>query len=185
MVINNILTERIPTGSVVRTGPNTLSFNTATALTAIYGNRDANARRSDFHKTLDAPAEGYSTQSVIDKQEHAFRRRVLSQAFSEKALRESEKIIQQNVETLVKRMGENIQSDGWAETKDFYIWSTFYGFDFTGDLAFGSSFDLMNNEKNRYAPNLLQATGKFFYYVCSVKVFFYSCFVKPILIETR
>jgi cytochrome P450 len=143
-----------------------LSFNTIAALTAIYGNRDANVRRSDWHITVDAPADGCSTQSTIDRKEHSFRRRVLSQAFSEKALRESEKIIRENVNTLVKRMGEDIEPDGWSKAKDFYTWATFYGFDYTGDLAFGSSFDLMNDETNRFAPNLLKATGKFFYYVC-------------------
>jgi cytochrome P450 len=122
-------------------------------------------RRSDWYETVDAPAGGYSTQSTIDKQDHAFRRRVLSQAFSEKALRESEKYINQNVQIFVKRMGENLQEDGWSKEKDFNVWATYYGFDFTGELSFGASFGLMDSETNRYAPGLLKATGKFLYYV--------------------
>jgi hypothetical protein len=76
------------------------------------------------------------------------------------------------VQTLVKRMGEDVQKDGWTIEKDFYIWATFYGFDFTGDLSFGSSFGLMDSEKNRYAPGLLKATGKFLYYVRSFNLIF-------------
>jgi hypothetical protein len=80
---------------------------------------------------------------------------------SEKALRESEKYISQNVQALVKRMGEDVQEDGWTTGTDFYIWATFYGFDFTSDLSFGSPFGMMDSETYPYAPNLLKATGKF------------------------
>jgi cytochrome P450 len=152
-------------GPVVRIGPNALSFNTINALDAIHTNRRANVSRADWYKVIDAPSGEYSTQSVIDKKEHAFRRRVLSHAFSERAIRSAETFIQLNSDTLMTRLGENVQKDGWSEPKDFSIWATYFAFDFTGDLAFGSSFDMMNSEENRYVPTLLMGTSWFLYCV--------------------
>jgi cytochrome P450 len=126
--------------------------------------------RLTFHRynIIDAPSGEYSTQSVIDKKVHAFRRRVLSHAFSERALRDAETFIQSNVDTLVKRMGENILSDSWSAPNDFGVWATYFAFDFTGDLAFGSSFNMMENEENRYMPNMLMGTSWFLYWVGSL-----------------
>jgi cytochrome P450 len=157
----------LSTGPVVRIAPNQLSFNTVNALDAIHSNRRANVHRADWYKTIDASSGEYSTQSVIDKKVHAFRRRVLSHAFSERAIRDAEGFIQINVDTLVERMGENKQKDGWSEPKDFAVWATYFAFDFTGDLAFGSSFDMMNNDQNRYMPSMLMGTSWFLYFVSS------------------
>jgi hypothetical protein len=62
-------------------------------------------------------------------------------------------------------MGENIQPDGWSAPNDFGVWATYFAFDFTGDLAFGSSFDMMTSEENRYLPNMLMGTSWFLYWV--------------------
>ncbi|OCL10709.1 hypothetical protein AOQ84DRAFT_426325, partial [Glonium stellatum] len=79
--------------SIIRIGPNTLDFDTATVLTAIHRDRNANVKKGDWYKTIDASAGAYSIQSVIDKHEHTFRRRVLSPAFSESALRDQEQSV--------------------------------------------------------------------------------------------
>ncbi|KAF2428689.1 benzoate 4-monooxygenase cytochrome P450 [Tothia fuscella] len=151
-------------GSIVRIGPNKLSFNTLGALEAIHTNRRANVKRAEWYKTIDAPSGEFSTQSVIDKKVHAFRRRVLSHAFSEKAIRDAEQFIQQSVDTLIRKMGEDTGSDGWSTPKDFSIWATYYAFDFTGDLAFGSSFEMLASEENRYMPKMLMGVSWFLYW---------------------
>jgi cytochrome P450 len=151
---------------VIRTGPNSLSFNSATALVAIYGSRDANVRRADWYETLDAPSGSYSTLSTMSKKEHAFRRRVLDQAFSTKAVRDSEQYIDQKVRQFVQCMGENLQEDGWSKPVNFDEWITYFGFDVIGSLSFGSSFNLLEHDANRYIPEMLVSTNKFLYYVC-------------------
>jgi cytochrome P450 len=149
----------------VRIGPNTLSFNTLAALEAIHTNRRANVKRADWYKTIDAPSGEFSTQSVIDKNVHGFRRRVLSHAFSARAIRDAEGFIDHNVRTLVRKLGEDVQSDGWTSPKEFSEWTSYFAFDFTGDLAFGSSFEMMENEENRYLPSMLMGTSWFLYFV--------------------
>ena len=49
------------TGDIVRIAPNTLSFNTATALSAIYGSRAANVKKGEWYKTFDIAAGAYSS----------------------------------------------------------------------------------------------------------------------------
>lgn len=73
-------------GNVVRFGPNSLSFNSNTALKDIYGFK-SNARKADFYKAFWASKDSASTHSSIDKATHARKRRVLSHAFSDAAIK--------------------------------------------------------------------------------------------------
>lgn len=73
-------------GNVVRFGPNSLSFNSNTALKDIYGFK-SNARKADFYKAFWASKDSASTHSSIDKAIHARKRRVLSHAFSDAAIK--------------------------------------------------------------------------------------------------
>jgi hypothetical protein len=152
-------------GPIVRIAPNMLSFNTTTAMYAIYGNPKSNSQKAEWYKTLDAGSGDYSTQTIIDKKEHAIRRRIMSPAFSDKALRDAEKYINVNVMKLMHKLGEGPQENGWTKPKNFSDWSTYYSFDFISDLSFGSSLGLINEEENRYIPAMLMGTSKFIYYV--------------------
>lgn len=73
-------------GNVVRFGPNSISFNSNTALKEIYGFK-SNARKADFYKAFWASKDSASTHSSIDKAIHARKRRVLSHAFSDAAIK--------------------------------------------------------------------------------------------------
>ena len=66
----------------------------------------------------------FSIQTVNRKNEHTFRQRVLSPAFSESALRDQEKFIDQNVVIFLKKMGDDVQEDEWTSPKDFMGWIT-------------------------------------------------------------
>jgi hypothetical protein len=154
-------------GTVVRTGPNTLSFTTSTALAAIHGNRDANIKRARWYETLDASSGAHSVESVIDKSEHALRRKFMTKAFSDKALREQEVYIDANAQRFVKAVASNVGKDGWSSPKNFTRETTWYGFDFVGDLSFGSNFGMVERDDNRYVWDLLRGTSVFVYAVSS------------------
>lgn len=158
------------TGSVIRIGPNTLDFDTSTAQTAIHRDRHANLKKADWYKTLDASNGAYSVQSVPDKKEHAFRRRVIAPGFTEVALREQEPLIDYRVRVFLEQLSKSEgarrkDDDGWSAPHDMSLWSTYYGLDFISDLSFGSSFDLLRNAEHRYVPDLLRWTSHFVYYV--------------------
>ncbi|OQD86411.1 hypothetical protein PENSOL_c089G10807 [Penicillium solitum] len=81
-------------------------------------------------------------------EDHSRERRLLSHAFSEKALREQEGLVQSYVDMLVERLKEVVSSS--KETVDMSQWYNFTTFDIIGDLAFGEPFDCLR--ESQYHP---------------------------------
>jgi cytochrome P450 len=131
---------------------------------SIHKDHKANVKKGDWYKTVDASSGDFSIQTVIDKKEHAFRRRVIGPAFSDKALGEQEQFIDENVRIFMSQLAKGVGKDGWSTPKDFAVWITYYGFDFISDLSFGSRFKLLEEEDHRYLPDLLMNTSHFLYY---------------------
>ena len=94
-----------------------------------------------------APAENgiHSILSANDA-DHSRYRRLLSHAFSDRALREQEPLLQHYIDFLVRRLREYASNP--SSTVDMVQWFNFTTFDIVGDLALGSSFG--NLEKARY-----------------------------------
>ncbi|KAL9581562.1 MAG: hypothetical protein Q9203_005838 [Teloschistes exilis] len=132
-------------GHVVRIAPNELSFIDAQAWQDIYAHHQG---RPNFPKNplWMAPAENgvHSILSANDA-DHSRYRRLLSHAFSDRALREQEPILQNYIDFLVRRLREHAST---SSTIDMVQWFNFTTFDIVGDLALGSSFG--NLEKARY-----------------------------------
>jgi cytochrome P450 len=142
-----------------------LSFNTSSAIAALHTDRHANVKKSDWYKLEPAESGAYSVQTVIDKKEHAWRRRVIAPAFSVKALRDQEEFIIANTNILLKQLTAETESDGWSKPKDISVWTTYFGFDFISDIAFGSSFSLLESSEHHYLPAWLMWTSQYIYYV--------------------
>lgn len=78
-----------------------------------------------------------------DDESHSKTRRLVSYAFSEKALRDQEDLIQSYVDLLVNRLeGEMSKSQ---EPTDMVRWYNFTTFDIIGDLTFGEPFNCLQN----------------------------------------
>ncbi|KAF2816759.1 benzoate 4-monooxygenase cytochrome P450 [Mytilinidion resinicola] len=150
-------------GSVVRIGPNMLSYNTETALNVIYGGQKTNVRKSEWYRTIDAGSGAFSAATEIDKKKHAVRRRFISHSFSTEALRNSEPFIQENVARFCEKLAPNDEKK-WSEKKDMARWCTWLGFDIMGDLAFGRRFNCLDSEENRYIPTAISSASKYMYY---------------------
>lgn len=155
-------------GDYVRYGPNTLSINNPAALKAIYGHR-ANVRKSDFYLSFPAVPGAFSTHTAMDLKMHARKRRVMSHAFSDAALRGVEDFVLEHVSAYINALTDrfNRPNDArhdskWTEPKNISTWSTYLGFDVMGDLAFGRGFGMLTGEKpeNRDAPTLLMQAAK-------------------------
>lgn len=180
------LKEHETYGSVVRIGPSTLSFNTSTALHAIYGRRGTPVRKADWYLSLDAAAGAFSIMSEIDDEKHAFRRRNMSQAFSEHAVRSAEVYIREIVRRLVRGLDRVMEGEGngekgkggWSKRTSMSDWATWYGFDVVGELAFGTSFGCLESEEHHYVPRLLVGTSQWIYYVGYLP---FARFIRPIL----
>ncbi|KAK2763293.1 hypothetical protein FQN54_009929 [Arachnomyces sp. PD_36] len=151
-------------GPIVRIGPNEVSINTVAGLKGIYGSRKCNTQKSDWYNTVVVAARGPSTHSIVDRQRHAFRRRVLEHAFTEPALASAEVFIRENVQKWCKYLGDGASKVGeWTPPKNMGDWCTYLGYDIMGNLMFGKQFHCMESEEHRYVPGVMMETTRTVY----------------------
>ncbi|TVY84611.1 Cytochrome P450 monooxygenase apf7 [Lachnellula suecica] len=150
-------------GHFVRYGANSISISTPSSLPIIHGPK-ANVKKGSWYKTLDISAGAPSVQMEIDKHQHALRRRFLAPAFSEKALKEAEKLITISAQKLSRGLAKGGEEE-WSEPKKMSDWATFFGFDFISDLGYGKSFGMLDKKDNTWIPNVLKSASRFLYYV--------------------
>ena len=141
-------------GSIIRTAPNQLSFTDPQAWRDIYANRGTG--KKEFSKNmlwnlipqLDKPKDEQLTQTIIgsDEAHHSRFRKILSPAFSEKALRSQESLIQSSINLLMRRLRETADSNP-EHIVDLNRWFAYTTFDIIGDLAFGESFNCLRDSK--------------------------------------
>jgi hypothetical protein len=145
-------------GPYVRLGPNLLSVNTATGLKTIYGFR-SNVRKASFYEAFPSTPQAVSVHSAIDKMQHARKRRVMSHAFSDNAIKSLEKYILANVrvgcEMLARKTDGNVSEKGWNTQWNAAHWCEWLVFDIMGDLVFGKAFGMLESPRNRFATQLV------------------------------
>lgn len=153
-------------GPIVRWGPNSVSFNSNTALKEIYGFK-ANVGKAAFYDAFAHPA--HNTHNTRDKVQHARKRRVLSHAFSDSAVKEAEKYILANVRTFCDVLGgrgsygtaaPNDLGDKWSGPVSMSDQCNYLAMDILGDLCFGKAFHMLEAPDNRYAVDLVGVAAK-------------------------
>jgi cytochrome P450 len=146
-------------GPVVRFGPNSLSFNSASALRQIYTFRSP-VLKSHFYDAFVHPAP--NTHNTRDREQHARKRRVLSHGFSDAAMKEMERYVLANVRTFCQQLGAGQAEErkGWTEPRKMSDWCNFLAMDILGDLCFGKAFRMLESAENRYALDLVAAATK-------------------------
>jgi cytochrome P450 len=154
------LAEHRKYGPIVRIAPNQLSFADPSALRSIYQSARASnpLRKAEWYETVDAPSGAYSTHTEISRTKHAFRRRVMEQAFSDSALRTFEPLVTENVETLLRVIEEQPE-------QNMSTLATHFTYDVMGDLVFGKRFNCMTSPEHRFMPKLIMASSASIYAV--------------------
>ena len=154
-------------GPVVRFTPNAVSINTAAALQDIYGSRKANVVKSDWYRTIQYAEKGTaSTFTAINPKQHAQKRRLLSHAFSENALRDMEPQVVDHVRKWCNHLGKGATKGDWSEGRNMSTWADYLTFDVLSDLSFGKSLEISEKEDNRFIMDLLLKTVHAAYDVC-------------------
>lgn len=145
-------------GPIIRFGPNSLSVNTATGLHSIYGFH-SNVQKSRFYSAFPPTKDTFNTHSSIDKHAHSRKRRVLSHAFSDTAVKAMERYILQNVRAFTDGLGggpkASDEKKGWGVAQNMADWANYLTFDVMGDLCFGKAFGMLERADNRFAINLI------------------------------
>lgn len=124
-------------GDVVRIAPNELSFISGeTAWQDIYslrtGKRDTGAYLKD-PMFFPLPPNGTNSIIAANEADHARERRLISHAFSDKALRDQEGIMQSYVDLLVQRLHEQVRGDAKGKV-DMVRWCNYTTFNVIADL---------------------------------------------------
>lgn len=145
-------------GVFVRYGPNHISINSASALEQIYGQK-ANVQKSSWCSSF----YSVSIFNAIDKNVHARKRRVMSQAFSDQALRGMEPHILSTIRHWCNGLGKNedqrtiLPAGEWSTPKDMAHWAAYMVFDVLGEICFGESFGTSVENDNRFFLDLMTA----------------------------
>ena len=159
-------------GEVVRIAPNELSFTSASAWQDIYGHHQG---RLNFPKNplwfAPGPDGIHSILSANDA-DHARYRRLLSHAFSDKALRQQEHLLLSYVDLLMMRLGDQIKaSNNGTARVDLVRWFNFTTFDIIGDLSLGESFHCLEESRLHDWVSILFTQFKLAAVVVSLRFF--------------
>ncbi|EAW08883.1 cytochrome P450 [Aspergillus clavatus NRRL 1] len=152
-------------GTHVRVAPNFVSVNTARGLHDIYGH-GKRLRKANFYNAFPAIKGVYNTHNAIDKTMHGRKRRVLSQAFSDHALKSMEDVMLLHVRQLCAALagGSAAGQKAVFNLGDYFSYLTY---DVMGELCFGKSFDMLVSSGKRKLIELVDRAANR-HYVCGL-----------------
>lgn len=130
---------------VVRISPRELSFINASAWQDIHGYRPGHRSFEKDPAIYGRPPNNVASLVTANRDDHMRMRRVLSHAFSDRASREQEPIVESYVDILIKRLHEQVKGTGGGKV-DVSMWFKWMSFDIAGDLSFGESFECLSNQ---------------------------------------
>lgn len=131
-------------GVVVRVHPDELSFIGSSAWRDIYAARPQ-LPKPTFGQ-LETPNRVAPIVTIPDPESHGRQRKVISHAFSDRALLSQEYIVQKYSDLLIDRLRD--QPNLHDGSLDIWSWYNFTTFDILGDLCFGESFHCLDNAAN-------------------------------------
>ncbi|KAB5578096.1 cytochrome P450 67, partial [Coniochaeta sp. 2T2.1] len=140
-----------------RYAPNSAVINTPTAYRTIFGPK-GNVKKSNYYKAWRKTEDTVSSWNATDIKQHGRKRRILQQAFSERALRAAEPFIHTNVDRWLQLLGEqkNEKGDELTRSIDMEHQVTCLVFDILADLCFGKSFDMKEPDSTmRHVPEMM------------------------------
>ncbi|KAL9122683.1 MAG: hypothetical protein Q9187_000769 [Circinaria calcarea] len=157
-------------GETLRLAPNKLSFINSQAWLDIHGHRNEK-KKAWFEKDPTVYLPRFNgAPSIVDanEQDHARFRRLLAHAFSEKALRDQEQILQTYVNLLISKLHDQIDgpSNGLLDMAE---WVNFMTFDIIGELTFGRSFSCLESGELHPWIGLLPGAARTMTYLLALK----------------
>ncbi|EFQ92167.1 hypothetical protein P3342_010328 [Pyrenophora teres f. teres] len=138
-------------GPIVRYSPNQLNFNTAEALKEIYISGAKSFQKSPNYRVLRHGAA--NTLTMINKEEHARRRRIVSQGLSDAAVRFHEPTLMAHIQKCFALLS------GTDEPKNVASWFNYLSFDIMADVVFGMQYNLLGSTANRAIPDAIEQSN--------------------------
>lgn len=134
----------------------------------IYGH-GKRLKKADFYNAFPAIKGVYNTHNAIDKVVHGRKRRVLSQAFSDHALKGMEDVMLLHVRQLCAVLSGEF-SDGKKDGGKGVVCNmgdlfSYLTYDVMGELCFGKSFDMLISKTRRQMVELVDKAAHRHYVV--------------------
>lgn len=140
-----------PAGPVYRAGPNSLVFNSLTALQDIYLN-DKVSKSRDYKNANLAPMSNVFT--TLDKQEHRRKRKLIAPVINDRSMRTFEPALLEKTDVFAKQILKASQN----KTNDTVNMSQncrYLGLDVVGLLSFGYDLKTQTEDTYRYLARIL------------------------------
>lgn len=130
-------------GRVVRIAPDELAFTEPQAWKDIYARKGSRPFESPMDQDFYNPS-GVENPSLLGclRQEHDGIRRLISNGFSDRAMKSQEPVTGRYVDTLIERLEAESSNSEPTNMRDWLAWTTF---DIIGNLTFGSDFGCLQN----------------------------------------
>ncbi|RMJ19152.1 hypothetical protein CDV36_001147 [Fusarium kuroshium] len=163
-------------GDIVRYGPNFLSFNNPKAIRGLSPKYvdsvcpstctkcvlylDIYGASSGFVKAKyyshGPPGHKFTANIVtaVSKAEHGRKRRLMSGAMSDSALRKFEPFVQEKIDLFLKQLMDPKSFNGTV--KNLSEWFNFLSYDIMGHLAFGKGFNMLTSDEHHYVQPLIE-----------------------------
>lgn len=165
-------------GDVVRIAPNALAYRAASGWKDIYGHRKKGQKVFLKDPALYAPPpNGVNAMITAQEDVHQRMRRLLTHAFSNKALMAQEEILQTYADMLVQKLQGVLQNTS-SQRIDIACWFNFTTFDLIGDLAFGEPFGCLSHSKYHWWVLVISDAVKASSYL---KIFWFYPFLLPLV----
>lgn len=108
-------------GITVRYRPDSVMINSPDAFRSIYGPKGNNTK-SQTYAFFPRRPDAQSTLQTIDNVQHGRKRRVLANAFSERALRGYEPYVKANLDLWVELLEAEVPEGGWSPSLNAADW---------------------------------------------------------------
>lgn len=144
--MNTIHNLHLKYGPIVQTGPNELSFATATARETIYGS-NTRSLKSKVYDTF-GPSSLFMFR---DKEQHRERKKRIRHVFAPAVLRDLEQMIQIQISKLLKLLRQN-QRVPWDVVKPTHMLTL----DIGGEILLGEEFGAQDSLEGKETPYFIQ-----------------------------
>ncbi|KAI9788798.1 MAG: hypothetical protein M1816_006579 [Peltula sp. TS41687] len=128
----------------------------------IYLSRDAVQKSYGYATMIPAPG-AFNIFTAIDKNIHRFKRKVLSQGFSDQTIRAFEPTMLHHINIFVRKLMRSLNNDdgndGWSPPYNMTECCRHLQYDVMGEFGFGQSFQLQLKPDNHFLIDAVTATG--------------------------
>ncbi|KFA77429.1 hypothetical protein S40288_03084 [Stachybotrys chartarum IBT 40288] len=147
-------------GAVVRIAPNELAYTDPQAWKDIYGHRNGIPENAKDPSQIISEDPAHPTIIDATREHHSKIRRLISNGFSDKSMRQQENVLASYVKLFIEGLRKN--SPGPVDLVEWYnLTGKFTTFDIIGHLAFAESFDCLTSSKYHPWVSMIFSTLNF------------------------